>query len=569
MRRFLLLSMFLLAGIATQAQTTLWIFGSQSPILTDPTVGSDGSVYFTTADNKISAINSSGVFRWKADLGAQAMVPIALQGNQLFVGTSSQQVRAYGTDGHMIWKITLEKNIKTNIAVSSDGYLYFGDITGNLYGVSAANGQVMWKTYVDTQLGPPLIGRNGTIYLASNSFLNAINPANGITYWRKDAFNFSNVPLVQSDDGYIVYIRRGGFVDVYNQRGDILWEAYDDQGQVILAEMTQPVIYGNTVIFAKTGGGDIVSMDLASGAVVWLYSEANQTNPLKFSPKVLSTFAVDGWGTAFWCDDTGTITWLDAATGLVQGWQPSHGTGQNFILTPRNSAGYGVFRTGSGGQTLVGYAMPAGPTGPCGQWLGSGFHQSRFDDPPVVDILTPADGAIISGPLNVTASAADDYHLTDLSIFLNKTKVASSGGSALSFIADSASFQDGVYTISAVATDNGGNQTNNIIQVAFVNPPPVYTVSVAPLVFSWLPNGVDNKYRVDISTSLSFGNIVLTSATDTQNFFKGTSWQPSAKKWRKVQDAALGSASSSTTFYWRVTGKTGGQVMIKSFTLTK
>ena len=569
MRRFLLLSILLLAGIATQAQVTLWIFGSQTPILFDPTVGADGSVYFATQDNKLSAISSAGVFRWKADLGAQAMVPIAMQGSTLYVGTSSQQVRAYGSDGHMIWKIQLEKNIKTNIAVSESGSLFFADVAGNFYGINGANGQVMWKYYLDTQVGAPYIGRNGTIYVVSGSWLNAINPANGASYWKKDAFNFSNVPLVQSDEGEIVYIRRGGLVDVYDQRGNYLWEAYDDQGQPILAEMTQPVIYGNTLIFAVAGGTDFYALDLATGATVWKYETANVSNPLKFAPTALSSLAVDNWGTAYWCDNSGTITWLDTATGWVQGWQPSHDVGQNFVLAPRNSAGYGVIRSGIGLKTLVGYSMPAGPAGPSSQYLGTGLHQSRFDDPPVVTILSPQDGAIISGTLNATASATDDYGLTGLSLYLNKTRVAYSNGSALTFIADSASFQDGVYTLSAVATDTGGNQTNSTIQVAFVNPPPIYTVSVAPLVFSWLSNGVDNKYRVDISTSLNFSTIVLSSATDTQNFVKGTSWQPSAKKWRKVQDLALGSPSTQTTFYWRVTGKTGGQVMVKTFTLTK
>jgi outer membrane protein assembly factor BamB len=569
MRRFLLLSMLLLAGIATQAQVTLWIFGSQSPILFDPTVGPDGSVYFATADNKLSAINSAGVFRWKADLGAQALVPLALQGSTLYVGTSSQQIRAYGSDGHMIWKLQIEKNIKTNIAVSADGGLFFADMAGNFYGVNGANGQVIWKYYLDTQVGAPYIGRNGTIYVVSNSWLNAINPATGASYWRRDAFNFSNVPLVQSDEGEIVYIRRGGFVDVYDQRGNYLWEAYDDKGLPILAEMTQPVIYGNNVIVTLSGGGDFYSLDLATGATVWQYSVANTTNPLTFAPVAMSSLAVDNGGTAYWCDSTGTITWLDTATGWVQGWEPSHGEGQNFAITPRNDAGYGVIRTGTSNKTLVGYSMPAGPAGPSSQWLGSGFHQSRFDDPPVVSILTPQDGAIISGTLNATVSATDDYSLTGLSLYLNKTRVAYSNGSALTFIADSASFQDGVYTLSAVATDSGGNQTNNTIQVAFVNPPPVYTVSVAPLVFSWLSNGVDNKYRVDISNSPTFSTIVLSNATDSQNFVKGTSWQPSAKKWRKVQDVALGSPSSQTTFYWRVTGKSAGLVMTRSFTLTK
>ena len=112
MRR-LILSLFVLAGIATQAQTTLWLFGSHTSILFDPTVGPDGSSYYATVDNKIAAVSSTGVHRWSVDLGGQALTPIALQGNLIYVGTSAQQVRAYSLDGHLVWKINLSKNIGT------------------------------------------------------------------------------------------------------------------------------------------------------------------------------------------------------------------------------------------------------------------------------------------------------------------------------------------------------------------------------------------------------------------------------------------------------------------------
>jgi len=92
---------------------------------------------------------------------------------------------------------------------------------------------------------------------------------------------------------------------------------------------------------------------------------------------------------------------------------------------------------------------------------------------------------------------------------------------------------------------------------------------VPPMVFSWLSNGVDGKYRVDISTSPTMSPLVVSSATDSKAWVKGTVWQPSSKKWRKVQDTAYGSPYGQTTFYWRVTGKTGGQLFMRAFILAK
>ena len=120
-----------------------------------------------------------------------------------------------------------------------------------------------------------------------------------------------------------------------------------------------------------------------------------------------------------------------------------------------------------------------------------------------------------------------------------------------------------------MAFDNGGNQSTATATIAIVNPTPVYGVGMTPLIFGWMSNGVDNHYRIDISTSPSFGSILITNAKPGHNFIKGTAWQPSTKKWKKVQEAALANPSNQTTFYWRVTGKSGGQVVARAFILSK
>jgi outer membrane protein assembly factor BamB len=571
MRRLLMLSILLLAGIASQAQVSLWLFGSQTSILFDPAVGPDGSAYYATVDNKLGAVSGAGLHRWLVDVGAQVMTPVVIQGNSLYVGTSSQQIRAYSVAGNLIWKRDIDKNIKTTIAVSGDNRLFFGTINGYVWALDGNTGAVLWKFYLDTEVGPPSIGRDGTVYIVGNSFMNAVNPANGHIYWHRDVFNFSNVPLVFDGQDHIVYIRRGGFVDCYDLRGNILWEAYDDTGSVILANMVQPILYENMLIFASAGGGDIYAMDVNSGTVLWQYSTANSTNPLQFTPTVVSTLAADAQGMVFMCDTSGggTFAWLDAASGWIQGWMPSHGLGNNVAITGRDTAGYAVIRCGNGNKSLVAYKMPAGPGGPYGQYLGSAFHQARRDDPPLVDLLSPADGALITGPLTASASAGDDFDLTKLSLYLDNTLLATTRSPALSFSADSAMFQDGVYNVTAVAFDSAGNQSTATAAIAIANPAPVYGVGMTPLIFAWMSNGVDNKYRVDISTSPTFGSIIITSAKEGHNFIKGTAWQPSTKKWKKVQQAALAGSSNQTTFYWRVTGKTGGQVLVRSFILSK
>lgn len=569
MRRLLILGLFVLAGIAAQAQTPLWVFGSQSSILFDPTVGPDGTSYYTTVDNKIAAVSSSGVYKWAADLGAQAMTPIALQGTTLFVGTSSQQIRAYSVAGNVVWKTVLEKNIKTPIAVASDNTLYFGLENGQLYAVNGNTGKVNWHFYVDTMMGPPTVSHTGNVYVAGSAFMHSINAKTGQVIWRKDVFNFSNVPLAMDNYDNMVYIRRG-IMDIYDYRGNFLWEAYDDTGALILIQNVQPLIYGDILVAAVQGGGDIYGFDSRTGQIVWQFSKVNATNPITWTPKAVSSMAVDSRGMVTYCDTTaGQIAFFDAATGWFLSFMPSNGLGNSFALVGMGTGGYGVIRAGTGNKTLVGYKMPAGPGSPWSQWGGTAYKQMRRDDPPYLTLSQPLDGQVITGAFCAVATASDDFSLADLSIYMNGTQVAKSGGGSVSLCTNSASFQDGVYDIVAVARDSGGNQATASASVAFVNPPPVYGVSYGAPIFSWIKNGVDNKYEVDISLSPSFGPVLVSSATPSKNFVKGTTWQPSQNKWAKVQNAAKLSAPTQTTFYWRVVGKSGGLVTTRSFIMDK
>ncbi len=576
MRRLMILSLFVLAGIATQAQIVypdmpkpLWLYGANSSILFDPTVGPDGSVYFVTLNNRITALNGSGVFKWSAEMNGQALTPVAMQGKLLYVGTSDQQIRAYSIDGNLVWKTTLAKNIKSPIAVSGDNTLYFTCTDGDLYSMEGGTGQVNWHFYVDLQVGPPTVGHSGNVFVAGNAFVHSVNPKNGTVNWRKDFFNFSNVPIAMDSYDDMAYIRRN-ILDVYDYRGNIMWEAYDDTGVLILVQNVQPIIYGDTLIFAAQGGGDFYGFDMPTGVMKWRFTVANATNPHTWTPAAVSSMAVDNHGVVTYCDSkTGQLAWFDAATGWFFGFMPSNGIGNDFTLAGMGSVGYGVIRSGNGNKTLVGYKMPTGPGAPWSQFGGSPYKQNRRDDPPFLSLLSPTDGQVITGAFTATATATDDFALVDLSIYIDKTLVARTGGSAVSFNANSALFQDGVYNITAVATDSGGNQASATAQVGFVNPPPLFGLTQPPPTFSWMSNGIDGKYEVDISLSPTFNSILTSSASSSKQWIKATAWRPSQKKWSKVQNAARAGATDQTVFYWRAVGQTMGLVTTRSFIIDR
>ena len=569
MRRLLTLCLFVLAALAAQAQAPLWQYNSPSPILFEPTQAADGTVYFGTVDGKLRALTSAGVASWTINPGAVLVTPIALQSQTLYFGTADESLRAYSLAGNLKWKVKVDQNISTPLAVSGNGLIFFAIQTGDVYGVNGNSGNILWKYHAGSQVGPPSIGHDGTVYLAADNFVLALNPASGAVQWRKNFFNFSNAPIVldQYDD---LFYNRGGILDVYDFAGNFLWEGRDDTGTLLLFEKTAPVVYGDILIIEAQGGGEIYGLDVSTGATVWDFATANASNPINWSPLATHSMAVDASGTVTYCDGTGVVAWFDAATGYFYGYMPSIGNGGDVSLIGVDLKGRVLVRSG-GGSSLVTYNIPSGPSsGPWSQGAASSLHQMRRDDPPALDLLSPWDGASISGYFTITASATDDFGFSNLSVYLNDTLLEKTKNGAISLGMDSTTFQDGLYTITALAKDSGGNQSVSSVTVSISNPPPVYGLYSSPPVFSWLPTGSGNKYQVNISADPSFASLILSSAKKQgRKWTKKTSWQPSSKKWKKVTDRAVISPTDQTTFYWRVLEKGGGVVMSKTFVIDR
>ena len=567
MRRMLCFALCALVGVAAAAQAPqpTWQYNSPSRILFEPTLGGDGSVYFATEDGKLRALNAKGVPLWSVKPGGQVITPIVLNAGLLLFGNSSQEIRAYGRNGSLAWKTKIGLNTATPLAVSADGYAYFCTTDGDLYSLNALSGGVRWHFHLGYQVGPPTVGHDGTIYVAGENFVHAVNPVNGHVIWRKNFFNFSRVPIAMDNYDDLFYNRQGIF-DVYDTNGNFLWEARDDQGALLLVAQVPPVILDDLVIVTAKGGGNIFALDVSTGAIVWNFTDVNTL----WTPAPGGSMAVSRDGIVTYNDTTGVIAWFDGYTGAFYGYMPSIGSAGDVTLMGNGLKGVAVILSGTNRNSLVAYTPPTGPaSGPWNQGPSTCRHLMRRDDAPYVSLSSPADGAVITGKFTANATAADDFNLTGLDLYIENTLVASGTNGFLQWAADSAAFQDGTYVLTALATDNAGNQGVSQATVTFVNPTPVYALSAGPPTFTWLNNGVDNKYQVAIAWDPGFSNIITTSATSQKKFVKGTSWTPGNKKWKKILAAAASSQNLQVTFYWRAVGKNGGLVVSKAFILDK
>jgi hypothetical protein len=106
--------------------------------------------------------------------------------------------------------------------------------------------------------------------------------------------------------------------------------------------------------------------------------------------------------------------------------------------------------------------------------------------PPVVNITTPAPGQTVSGSVTVTANATDNVALASTNpvlFFLNGTSqlpgAVTVNGSLFSTLWDTTRSPNGIYSLSAIATDSSNNSsTATVGNLTVINPPPTSTCFV-------------------------------------------------------------------------------------------
>jgi len=110
-----------------------------------------------------------------------------------------------------------------------------------------------------------------------------------------------------------------------------------------------------------------------------------------------------------------------------------------------------------------------------GKGGGTGGSTTGDITPPSVKITSPANGASVSGTVNVSISASDNVGVTSISLSVDGSVIGTVTSSSYTFAWNSSAAASGTHTLAAKATDAAGNYNTYSISVsinATVLPPP-------------------------------------------------------------------------------------------------
>lgn len=201
--------------IPAQAPQEQWRFKTRAPVVSAPTVGSDGTVYFGGLDYRIYALAADGAPRWQLVTRDMVFSAVALgKDGLLYVGSDDDRLRVLRPqDGSLVFakmpgtcrwssgrgpeaaRCDLE-----DVTIGPDGTLY---VTGDGIYAVATDGTIRWRHPAEKKThctSAPALAPNGTVYAVCQDALIALGP-DGSKRWELAAPGELESPPAVAADG--------------------------------------------------------------------------------------------------------------------------------------------------------------------------------------------------------------------------------------------------------------------------------------------------------------------------------------------------------------------------------
>ncbi len=282
---------------------TIWSYGVNSNIVSTPTIGNDGNIYFTTYMNStLYCISPNGKLLWKYVLGNYNTGSSPVFGNDgtLYVLTTkdyNSNLLAFNNK-ELLWNCTLPAISGSTPTIGSDNSLYMASTNHELVCVNW-DGTIKFIKWISNEGNKYLashnsisIGDNGLIYVLNqrydgrgyvnlDSVINAYYP-NGTRVWSIDNQDVSGAPTYYNGTLYIT----GGskLLAINANNGTILWTAPIAKSTY---SASSPLISAGKIIYVSNG--DSVYAFTLNGTQIWNYTLTGKYgDPSSLSSPVLS-----------------------------------------------------------------------------------------------------------------------------------------------------------------------------------------------------------------------------------------------------------------------------------------
>ena len=257
-----------------QVQDLVWSQPTGGAIYSSPTIGSDGTVYVGSGDDKLYAFYPDGGVKWTYQAGEWVdSTPAIADDGTIYVGSWDNKLHAINPDGTGKWTFATDSLVLAGPAVGPDGTIYFGSRDNFFYALES-NGSKKWEYFAEQPISSSAaLGQDGTIYFGDdNGTFHAVNP-DGTSKWTYlvDTIAESNSSIESSPAldlyGYIYFGSANGYcysLEDNGTNGVLRWK-YATADRVD----SSPVIGLSNEVLFMSRDGYLRSIDIDFGVTNW------------------------------------------------------------------------------------------------------------------------------------------------------------------------------------------------------------------------------------------------------------------------------------------------------------
>lgn len=252
------------------------------------------------------AFNTDPSQIWSFPTGGWVVTAPAVAEGVVYAGSDDGNLYALSADnGDLRWSFATGDVIRSTATVA-DGKVFFGSNDSHLYALEADTGEELWRYNTGEWVQySPTVG-NGMVYFAAPSGgdrkVHAVNAATGEVAWVAEQpfpIGAQHTPTVIGDKVYAQGSEYGQFYTLNAVTGETLWQA-EVGGYVESA----PTVVDGTVYL--TVANRAYAFNEGTGAVIW------EVNTEEFPARDFPALVVDG---VYYLAPSDAVYALDAATG--------------------------------------------------------------------------------------------------------------------------------------------------------------------------------------------------------------------------------------------------------------
>jgi outer membrane protein assembly factor BamB len=229
-----------------------------------PSIGADGTIFLASKDGSLYAINPDGTKQWSYVTQCGDGSPaVGVDGSIYVEGYSF--LYALSAKGTLKWKFLLGDSANySSPVIGGDGTVYIGARQSKQIYALAPDGTQKWTQSLALVSGDaPAIGANGTIYVSGGS-LYALNPDSSVL-WTRGGPTFGGPPIVAKNG--TIYVCESGTHILYalSSDGQIRWHAL---GLPSVFPDTAPAIDSANILY-YCSSNHVIALD-SQGSVKWM-----------------------------------------------------------------------------------------------------------------------------------------------------------------------------------------------------------------------------------------------------------------------------------------------------------